>query len=250
MRFSNVDSIVRRSLLEKNLPIHWYAEFLFHCTAALRELVIDTLQIINTKQLPINDYSAADLPDDYVDDVSVSVPNGNLLIELPKNDKINPLRTHDSSTGNFIQQPTNNNFIINEGFYGTGWNYYWNVNDFGEFTGRNFGIGGGDKRNGYRIIKERRQIQFLQSVISESVVLQYISDGQTIDNASQVDTMAIACIQSYIDWKISRNASVERSPEGLTFLNMKRKLRTRLSDLSATDIKNIYRTNYHASIKS
>ncbi len=84
MKFSNVDTIVRRTLLEKSISIHYYAEYLFHCTAALRELVIDTLQIINTKQLPINDYSAADLPDDYVTDVSVSVPNGNLLIEIPK----------------------------------------------------------------------------------------------------------------------------------------------------------------------
>ncbi len=155
-----------------------------------------------------------------------------------------------SSTGNFIQPSTNNNFIINDGFYGTGWNYYWNVNDYGEFLGKEYGVGGGDKRNGYRIIKERRQIQFLESVISESVVLQYISDGQSIDNASQVDTMAIACIQSYMDWKTSRNAAIERSPEGLTYFNKKRNLRSRLNDTTISDVKNIYRSNYHASIKS
>jgi hypothetical protein len=251
MKFNTVDSIVRRTLLEKSYPIHWYAEFLFHATAALRELTIDTLKVINTKQLPINDYSAADLPDDFVDDILVSVSAGALLMPIPRNDKINPLRLHDSSTGAFIQQTNGIDApIINNGLYGYGWGYYWNVNDYAEPTGRLFGVGGGDQRNGYKIVKERRQIQFLESIISESVVLQYISDGQSIDNATQVDILAYSTIQAYINWKRSPNADIELSLEGRAYSNMKRKLRSRLSDLSITDVKNIYRTNYHASIKS
>lgn len=250
MNFTNIDTIVRRSLLEKNLPIHWYNEYLVHAASCLRELTFDTLKIINTVELPVNSYYAVDLPSDFVDDIGVALSVNGFLRNIPKRDSINPIRKHDS-TGAFVAN-TDPSINSNNSFYGINpqWLWFWNVNDWGEPTGRYFGANGGDNRNGYKVIKERRQIQLAESFVNSSIVLMYISDGQSIDSASQIDTQALSTIQAYINWKSSPNANIERSNEGMTFLNMKRKLRTKLSDLTITDIKNVVRGTFTAAIKN
>lgn len=251
MNFTNLDIIVRRSLLEKNMPIHYYPEYLFHASSCLRQLALDTLKLVNTKELPVNDYMAVDLPEDFVDDVSVAIPAGNLLQHVPKRDNINPLRITDTSTGQFITYSdvdgTSGETVFG---FSPGWLWFWNVNDYGEPTGRYFGAGGGAKANGYAVFPERRQIQLTETFTSSSIVLMYISDGQSIDNATQIDIRAFDCIQAFIDWRTSRNSNVERSPEGMTYFNKKRRLKTLLNDLTLVDIKQILHQNYKATIKS
>lgn len=247
MIYSNADSIVRRTLLEKSMSIHYYLEFLVHCTACVRELSFDTLQIINTLQLPVNEYGAVDFPDDFDDDLGVSIPYGSRLIPVPKNDSITPLRYHDT-TGNYITPTTTNK----EGFFGffPGALWYWNINDYGEPTGRNFGASGASDINGYKVIKERRQIQLTPSFTSDTIVLMYISDGQRADNASMIETKAIAAIQAYINWKRSPNADKELSPEGRAYTNQRRLLRARKDDLTKTDIIHILRRSYSGAMKN
>lgn len=253
MIFTNLDILCRRWLLERGLPIHWYSEALFHASTAVRELSFDTLKIINVQALAVNDYGAIDLPDDFVDDISVCIPAGNQLVDIPKNDKLSPIRVHDA-TGAYVPYSTNqtqlsdsiNNTIM--GFPGS-WGWYWNVNEYGEPTGRFWGSKGGTSQ-GYKLIKERRQIQLTDNFIGSSVVLLYISDGQSANNASQIDTMAISCIQSYIDWKRSPNAAIKNSQEAATFYNEKRLLRARLSDVTMVEIKNIIHNAYSATIKN
>jgi len=250
MIFTNIDTVVRRWLLERNLPIHFYAEGLFHSTSAIRELSFDTLKIVNTSNLPINSDGSVDLPGDFVDDISLSIPSSGTLIPLAKQDWITPLRIHDSETGLFVSpnevtSSTNVNL-----FYGfpSSWIYYWNIDDYGSFTGRRFGAHGGSMR-GYRIIKERRQIQLTDSFNGDSVVLQYISDGQSSDNATQVDTLATRAIQTWIDWQFSPSKTSKDSMEARTFYNEKRRLRSLLNPLTKTDIQNVIRSAYTASIK-
>ena len=47
MVFTTIDTIIRRSLLNNSLPIHWYTQELFSAAECLRELNFDTLKIIN-----------------------------------------------------------------------------------------------------------------------------------------------------------------------------------------------------------
>jgi len=252
MILTNLDIICRRWLLEKSLPIHFYAEALYHSSTALRELSFDTLQIINSCMLPVGDYGEVDLPDDFVDDLMVCAPVSGALAPLPKQDWITPLRIHSTTTGQFVPYPGQTNDTDNPNvFYGfpNQWNYYWNVNDYGEFTGRRFG-GHGGTAQGYKLVKQRRQIQMTQGFIGGAITLLYISDGQSANNATQIDTLAISCIQSYIDWKRSPNAAFKDSAEARTFYNEQRKLRSRLDDTTIIDIKNIIRTSYTAGIKN
>ncbi len=254
MQLCTLDIIVRRTLLERNLPIHFYSEILFHQSAAIRELAKDSLQIVNSANCPINDYGAIDFPGDFMDDIGVSLPFGGLLQPIPKRDNINPIRIHDSSTGLFTPYLTNNTNTINNSNntifgYNPGAVWFWNINDWGEPTGRYFGANGGSP-NGYKVIWNRRQIQLVGLPDTESVILLYISNGQSVDNATQVDWMAHKAIQAYSDWQRSPNAAIKDSPEASTYYNEKRLFRANKDDLTTTDIVNIIRKNFTASLKN
>jgi hypothetical protein len=250
MVLTNIDSIVRRWLLESGRPIHYYAEGLYHAATCLRELTLDTLQIVNTVRLPVNDYAAADLPEDFVDEVMVGVMAGNFIQPIPKGMSMNPLRLSDSQTGDYI----NNEEVIDgtrvgiQGAPPVIW--YYNNNEYNEPTGKLFGFNGGARQNLYDIDRRRRQIILSDFFLGQSVILQYISDGQSTDAASQIDVRAFSTIQAYIEWKRSRNANNGQSPEADLYYNERRILRARLNDLTTADIKQIVRQNFHASIKN
>lgn len=250
MLWSNLDSVTRRRLLELRIPVHFYLEYLLHASTCLRELHIDTLKVINYAELKLNSYAAADLPADFIDDVGVGIPVGQFLQPISKRDNITNLRNVNSD-GNFVPFTDTNN-ANGDTFFGfnTGFLWFWNINDFGEPTGRFFGANGGANSNGYKIIKERRQIQFTETFTSDNAVLMYISDGQRADNATQVDVLALKTIEAYQDWKTSANYANKDSPEGRTFYNERRLLVARQDDLSATDIRQIVHKAYTAAMKS
>lgn len=249
---TTLDSIVRRALLESNVSIHWYGEYLFHAATCLRELSFDSLQLINSANLPTDETASVQLPGDFVDDLAVCIPSGQSLSKLPKQDWITPLRLNSSTTGAFV--PYDGNSDDNEngetvwGYPFGGFTFFWNVDAYGEGLGGNYGSKGGTS-SGYKLIREQRRIQLTEDFISTNVVLLYISDGQSIDAASQITPMAWAAIQSYIEWKRSANKNNDFSPEGRAFYNQRRLLRARLNDLDVTTIKNIIRNNYSATVK-
>ena len=251
MVFTTLDIITRRGLLEKGLPIHYYSEYLYHGSSALRELSFDSLQVVNTVSLPINSYGAVDLPSDYQDEVAVCFSGSGVLQQIPHNYTINPLRVHNTTTGAFEPQTTQDEIDVDSSIFfgGNGWLWFWNVNNFGEPTGRFFGAKGGTQL-GYTVIPERRQIQLTGGFTDGSIVLQYISDGQNADSATQIDTAAFAVIRAYQEWKRSPNADNENSPEGRAFYNQRRLFRARKNSLNKTDIQNILRNAYTATLKS
>ncbi len=251
MLFSNLDSIVRRGLLENGLPIHYYAELLFHSATCLREQSFDTLKIINYATLPVDSYGAITLPDDFVDDLGVFISAAGGLIEVPKQDAINPIRVHNPTTGIFEPNTAGVQLLETStiNFWGVWGTWYWNVDSYNEPTGRFFGSQGGTQA-GYKLVKERRQIQLTYGFIDSSVVLAYISDGQSIDAATQVDTLAFQTIRAWQEWKKSPNRNDDNSPEGRSFYNQRRLLRARLNDLTLTDLRNIIRNQYYAAPKN
>lgn len=250
MTLTTIDVIVRRWLLEKGLPIHYYSEGLYHASSCLRELTFDSLQIINTLRLPINDYFAVDLPEDFVDDVMVGVPVGGQYQPVAKLNSLSPLRlATDEGAYTTAGESGQNVETIAVGFLPYAL-WYYNFNEYGEPTGRFFGAGGGAMQNGYKVVRERGQIQLTESFTSEDVLLMYISDGQSVTAASQVDPRAFSTIQSWISWKKSPNADNCHSPEAISFNKNKRLLRARLNDLTVVDIKNIIRKEFRATIKN
>ncbi len=250
---ANLDVIVRRGLLEAGLPIHYYLEFLLHSGTALRELTFSTLKIINVVDLPVDNTGNIKIPNDFIDDISVCIPSGQAIKELPKQDWINPLRIHSATTGQYTTYTdlTSNNPQIWDGSFPLvgGFSWFWNVNSFGEPTGQFYGSRGGTS-SGYAVFKEQRRIQLSENLIGTNVILLYISDGSSVDNATQIDPQAWACINAFINWKRSPNRDNKDSAEGRNFYNQMRTLVARLDPLTPEDIINTLHNAYTATIKN
>jgi len=252
MTTTTLDEISNRWLLEHGYPKHYYIDCLLQSATCLRELNFDTLKIVNTRNLPLDNTASCELPDDFVEDVLVGIPFGQGIINLPKQEWITSLRLHDATTGQFVPYQGNSNFNINvdlANFPLVGWTFFWNVNDYGEPTGKFYGQHGGIV-SGYKILKQQRRIQFSEDFINSNFILMYIGDGTSIDNATQIDPQAFMTIDAFISWKKSPNRENKDSPEGRNFYNQRRLLVARLSDLDIDTLKNIIRQNFHASIKN
>jgi hypothetical protein len=232
--------------------MHYYIQALKSASDCLRELTFDSLQNVNTVPLPISASGAADLPCDYVDFVKVGVPYSQYVRPLVQKDSINRLQNKDSS-GTPI--PYSNAIDITYGdtvsvppFFESDY-----INDNGEPLGRLFGFNAGWIQDGFKILRERGQIQVDQQLCATSIYLEYISDGQCSDNATKVHPYAQKTIEAYILWQFKKHSSAyglqERKIAKDEFSDERRLLRARMNGLTAQDIKRIVRKSYSATIK-
>lgn len=247
MTYTSLDKIVRSVLIQKRLPLHYYLEFLKHAADALRELSFDSLMIINSVELTVDHTGyLADLPCDYVDWTKVGIKQGQFVQPVTQRDSINRLHNYNT-TGDVINFGDQNSVNMDFPF----WPGYWmfqNIDDLGENLGRLYGYNTGIANDGFKIIPERGQIQLTESFNESTIVLEYISNGQTSDNATQIDPYAQSAIEAYVNWKRSPNADIDRSPEGMSFYNRRRQLRSRMNGVTPWDIRQILYHNYKASI--
>lgn len=262
MTTASLDYIVKNFLLKRGYPLHWYMQFMVYAADCLRELTFDDLRIINTKILPVNQtINAAELPEDYQDYITVGVMIGQRIRPLVPTSTLNPLTSLDNgqnySEQNWQDSTTPPGSNENQLYYGALPYAQWftvHYNDYGENIGRFFGLGAGYQEDTFQVFKERNQIQLDQKFSVENIVLQYISDGQSADAASQIDPYAIRTIQAYIDYQMkahNRTYGVgERQVSENNYVKERKILRARKSDWSIEKIKRIVQKNTMGAPKS
>lgn len=253
MTLYTLDNVVRGALAEKGYSMHWYLQYLTYGVDALRELNFDVLQNIKSVRLPVNSYKAAILPNDYVDYVRVGNELGQYIYPWgEKRDSYNRLPKFDSQ-GNKVPYgdiEAENGILPNnwEGFWYT--NY---INDKGEHLGRIF-----NNRPGFResfvILRERNEIQLDVSTTNKEIVMDYISDGTSLDASNSIHPYAFAAIKSYIFWKHKEhnrhyNLS-ERQVAKDEYYNQLRILRARMNTIDVTDIRRSLQASYGPTIKN
>jgi hypothetical protein len=239
-------------LLQKQLPMHWYLQFLKYAADGLREETFDSLKIIKTSRIDIDPNTfTAPIPCDYVDWVKVGVENGQFIVPLAEQKGINRLSKYDSEGQRTL-------FGNPGGGENALWSDYTTVcfNDAGEFLGRQFGLGGSNLANTFKELPERGEFQLHEQLVAtnDQIVLEYISDGTCPDNATQITPYAQKCLEAYIDWQYKKHSrSYGLGDEQVAereFYNQRRKLRGRLNKISPSDLKRILNKNYRGSIKN
>ena len=261
MTTASLDYIVKNFLLKKGYPLHWYMQSLVYAADCLRDITFDDLRVINTKIIPVDQtINAAELPSDYQDYVTVGVMVGQRIRPLTPTSTLNALINLNENL-NFAEQPWNENVTSSDSnssqlYYGALPYAQWftvRYNDYGENIGRSFGFGAGHQEDTFQIFKERNQIQLDQTFSVENIVLQYVSDGQEADSATQIDPYAIKTIQAYIGWQTrenNRNYNMgERQMAQNEYVRERKILRARKADWSVEKIKRIVQKNSQASPK-
>jgi hypothetical protein len=226
-----LDRIVTSVLLQKEYPIHWYLQCLKFASDCLRELKFDVMGTVKSKILTVNDYGAVKLPCDYVDFIKVGIRNGQLVMPVVQRNGLTRLNNHDE----------HGNKIVHEELEGYSWLWYDDVNTNGENIGRLFGHNVANQTDTFKILKERNEIQFDERYQAESIVLEYISDGQEADSATKVEPYAQACIEAYIFWKLKETnrsyGAGETQDMERKYQNALRILRARMNSITLEDIK-------------
>ena len=238
MKYTSLHKIITGYLLQRKYPIHFYVDFLIYAQRGFEELNYDTLGNVRTVKLEINDYDAVTLPEDFLDLCKIGVVNGQFVKPLVSRNGINRLNNFDTDGTTKIPYPETSLF---NSFYTD-----VNFNDNGEFTGRLYGLKA-DRSDSYKILKERNEIQLHQSINATHVILEYISDGSEVDNATQINPYAKATIEAFINWKWKENnrsySEYERARAQRQFDHQHKILRARLNTLTLSDIKNIIYQN-------
>lgn len=248
-----LDAIVRNCLLRKRYPIHFYLDFMVYAVRCLAELSLDDLKVINTKILPVNSYNAVDLPNDYLDYVTVGIKSGQNIKPLVETTKINSLTDKDSNFASVSYNSTDNNSDL-QLYYGYSYPFFWHTvswNQFGESIGRMFGFGAGIQDDVFRVVPERNQIQLTENLSVTEIVLEYVSDGMSSDSATRITPYAYETIAAYINWQVKENSRSyglgDRQVAQQEYIAQRKILRARLSDLTPEVLRRIIQKNSFGS---
>lgn len=247
---TTIDSIVRGALFSKQMPIHYYAQFLHYAMECVKELSLDTLKNVRTVKLNVNEFAEAPLPSDFVDWTKVGMARGQHIVPLRQNKSYNRLPNTDAD-GNQIKHKEPNATslalpIVYEGYW---WTSY--VNEYGEHIGRMYG-GQSEDPFTFKIIRERNLIQLDGSwKTSEPVFLEYIY-WDTAKADSYIHPYAERTIKAYIEYKFadwSQRPANEIQRRKRDYYHAYKELRGRLNPLSKEDIVGIGRMRFKQSIK-
>lgn len=249
----SLDKAVKNILLKRGYSLHWYLNFLVPMKDILRELSFDDgIGTIRYVCLPLNSNNAVTLPDDYVDYARVSYRANQYLIPLVEETGLDIVPNYDSSfdihpynTGIASQTSTATNSQLYNGYLSP---YWWmvNWNAFGENLGRQFG-GVGNKADTFRVNKQRNEIKINESLAVDEIVLEYIGNGLDADSATHIDAYAQATLEAYAIWQFKKNnrtySAGEAAAEEQNYINERRILRARMSDLTTDRLKRIVQSN-------
>jgi hypothetical protein len=250
-----IDSIVRSALSARGEEsLHKYQRFLQFALQAAADFYMDSAGSVKTVKLPMNDLKQVELPLDYIDWVKVGIATGDRVKVFGTNDKL-PIMVDKDDCGNVKKYEGGsvglNELPVNFFNYG-GYSFLNYINEYGEYIGGLYGVGGGYTDDGYyRVIKNQGEngiIQFNSQVNNTDVYLEYISSGFEPHTETKVHEYAKNAIEFYIHWRIWMHkdgpASANAQGARKEYFDELHKARRRMMDLTPRDILEISRNEY------
>jgi hypothetical protein len=249
MKTKSINTIVRESLLDSNLPLHFYTRFLHHGLRIVDELSMDfDLGNIKIIELDITSYNRAILPYDFVDYVDVSVKSGERLLPLERERNLNKKYNYDEQ-GNkipYISEERYNDLDLNLLIGGK------TVNQHGELSGRMYGR---ERRATltFDIDKINSELVFSNTTELSKITLTYISTAVSRSSANAITPYAVDVVTKYI---YMMSAKAQGAKIGLYQLakqdyeNSHRVFRARMNSMDYADIIGALRRGIHGSVKN
>jgi len=235
-----------------NTLVHNYA------LRGLREMGFDTLQVVKSLKLPINQtLGTVELPDDFVDLVKVGVVGSDGLVYVfGQNKNINYSQKYKSdSGGNNIDSNSDGVFdrVNDKALPEVVFQNYLNENRFGSLYGYNtsHAVGGGHYSGEYRMNYEQNRLEVSSSNYTE-VVIEYVADEARSSNPA-IHVYAENALRSYIYYRvIERKSSVpynEKMRARSEYYNERRLANARLKSFTKDEALKTIRKNFKLSTK-
>jgi hypothetical protein len=250
----SLDSIVRQTLMKKGYPMHYYIQFIVYARECLRELTYDDLQCFNEKLIPINSNNAFQIPNDYVDYVTVGIPFGQGVRPLVEDKKMTSLSNYDSDL-NVIPYSTDttvdtSSILPYNGLSLGNW-YTTHFNSYGENIGRFFGSRGGYVDT-FKVIPSKNEIQLNEALTGfDYAYVKYLSNGADSGSSTTIDPYAEQTISSYIMWQHKEQNRTygisERQIAKQEYTNQRQIFRARKSGVTLEVLKRIINRNSYAA---
>ena len=229
----------------------------------LREMGFDTLQVVKSLKLTVNQtLGTVDLPDDFVDLVKVGIVGSDGLVYVfGQNKNINYSQKYRTdSAGNGIDSNSDGVFdrvnakekpellAAYRGYSSYVFQNYLDQNTYGAL----YGIGGGHYTGEYRMNYEQNRLEIASSDNYTDVVIEYIADEARSSNPS-IHVYAENALRSYIYYRvIERKSSVpynEKMRARQEYYNERRLANARLKSFSKDEALKTIRKNFKLSPK-
>lgn len=259
MVWYSLHSIVRNVLMRRGYTIHYYIDFLVSGKDCLRQMALDSMPIINTKLLAVNqDTNAAPLPADYQDYTKIGVRVGQWIKPLVERDSINRMTYNVNGVSQMYQGITDIPTISNNIFPVEQSLISWDTvtwDSYGEYVGRNYGMSGaGSESDTFKVIPERNEIQLDERMSVQAIYIEYISDGMDSDAASKINAYAVDVIEAYIIWQFKEQNSYYNDGERMRaydeYARQYSIYLARKSSITVTKLRALVNKNYKGSPKT
>lgn len=235
-----IDSLVKRSIAEHRLTLHYYVPFLLYAKRALDELRMNTLGTLKTATITIDPTTMqGDLPSDYIDEVSVGVTVGDKIKQIGHGEALT------KEDGSFDPVSDYEDFSIDY------------INQFSD--GLLYGADGGVYGLGvewvdeYTINRSTGKIRINNKSDIDTVYLVYIGEETLVNGGSVVHPFAQEAIMNYTAYKFAESNPRNRFDPQIKkreFNIERKKLRASLNKMTPTDVKRSIRREFMQSVKN
>ena len=234
-----VDQLVRASLSDMQLPMHYYAQFLHYALDFIQtELELDSLGNVTRTALTLDSSRQADIPADYDQAVNVAYANGNYLVYIPQRKTLNDLGATDTAVDRTVFIPFTNYYYDNV------------INTYGEHMGKHYGLAAGNGQ--WWNIDNNKLILGHDFKEGDTIYLEYLSTSR-YTTSTIIDSRFHRAVRAFINreftvWNRQANQADKQRAER-RFRNEYRKARARVFGLSKEEWLNVFRVNTRQGIK-
>lgn len=242
-----LDEIVREFYIERlhaSQTDNRYPMFLQTAISGLRDMNMDSRNVVTEAVLNVNSNDTVDLPDDYIDYLVIGTVTDGVISSLAVNNNRAPRAKNDC--GDLVAAGTSDGSE----------NFFFNFNSShytkdGQFNGRAFGAGGGGSSNGtYKVYKQDGYIA-VSGVTADKLVMRYLATLKQINGNFLVDEYYVEALKDWIWWKYVQNQRSyglgDKQLAQADYFREKKKAIKRQYRYNIVEFVNAYQSGYRSS---
>lgn len=249
MQTKTLDSLVRETIVELGLTTHFYVDLLLHGLQELQRLSVHHKVGAKQIELTINSYNRVKIPDDCLKVIDISIRDGERLLKVPSDSKLNKLYNSDN-LGNKIPFP-NNESDDEIDLISYFQDYFYEYNRFG--SGSFFGLNAPEDKF-YNIDYNNGEIVFSNDFRKSSIVLTYATDPVKCTSCNLVRFEFWDVIRTYMIMKFKSHDKYynqyEKDSAKVDYMNRYRNMKSLIYPVNLADFIVQVRRGIHSGIKS